>query len=193
MSLSFNLMVWLFVAFCQTTDIGKACMKVFPMSLTDADKATILDVHNKLRRQVAQGTETRGSPGPQPSASNMRQLKWDDELAQMAQTLVQQCVFGHDANRNVGNYICHIFAKRLKMSNSWKLSLVWLWTARFPVGQNLAIQFSTVQFKKSNWTSQISSWYNEVKYMDKSYVASFPLVIFHYVLDKFLTKWFKYN
>jgi hypothetical protein len=124
--LSLNLMVWLFVVFCQTTDIGKACMKVFPMSLTNADKATILDVHNKLRRQVAQGTETRGSPGPQPSASNMRQLKWDDELAQMAQTLVQQCVFGHDANRNVGNYICHNFAKSLGTSNSWKLSLAWL-------------------------------------------------------------------
>jgi Cysteine-rich secretory protein family len=125
-SVKFKFNDFIVCCICQTTDIGKACMKVFPMSLTDADKATILDVHNNLRRQVAQGTETKGSPGPQPSASNMRQLKWDDELAQMAQTLVQQCVFGHDANRNVGNYICHNFAKSLGMSNSWKLSLAWL-------------------------------------------------------------------
>ena len=29
---------------------------------------------------------------------------WDDELATMAQTHAQQCVFTHDSNRNVGQY-----------------------------------------------------------------------------------------
>jgi hypothetical protein len=34
----------------------------------------IVDVHNKLRRRVAQGYETLGAPGPQPSAANMREI-----------------------------------------------------------------------------------------------------------------------
>jgi hypothetical protein len=38
------------------------------------DKQTIVDLHNNLRRQVAQGTESRGNPGPQPSAANMRKI-----------------------------------------------------------------------------------------------------------------------
>jgi hypothetical protein len=42
--------------------------------VTDADIVTILSVHNDYRRKVAQGLETQGSPGPQPPASNMREL-----------------------------------------------------------------------------------------------------------------------
>ncbi|EFX62063.1 hypothetical protein DAPPUDRAFT_310405 [Daphnia pulex] len=133
---------------------GTACMKIVPMSVTATDKTLILDLHNKMRRQVAKGLEKRG---PQPAAANMREMSWDDELALMAQTHAQQCVFTHDVDRSV---------------------------ARFKVGQNLAIQFSTVEMKKSNWTSMIQSWYDEVKTMPASYVASFPssptVVIGHY-------------
>lgn len=49
-------------------------MKTIPMSITAADKALIVDAHNRLRRQVAKGLEKRGSPGPQPTATNMREL-----------------------------------------------------------------------------------------------------------------------
>jgi hypothetical protein len=41
---------------------------------SDADKQTIVNAHNNLRRQVAQGREAKGKPGPQPSAANMRQI-----------------------------------------------------------------------------------------------------------------------
>lgn len=44
------------------------------MSITAADKTLIVDMHNKLRRQVAKGLEKRGAPGPQPAASNMREI-----------------------------------------------------------------------------------------------------------------------
>jgi len=70
--------------------------------VTAADKKLIVDLHNQMRRRVAKGLEWRGSPGPQPPAANMRQLQWDDELALMAQTHANQCIFGHDPNRNVG-------------------------------------------------------------------------------------------
>ena len=36
-------------------------------------------------------------PGhPQPPASNMMELTWDPELARLAQTLADQCVFSHE-------------------------------------------------------------------------------------------------
>ena len=47
-------------------------------------------------------------------------------------------------------------------------------SARFTVGQNIAIQFSTKVISASNWTSQIASWYSEVTSMDKALVKKFP-------------------
>ena len=52
-----------------------------------ADKDAIVQKHNELRARVANGEETLGQPAGtgQPSASNMRQLVWNDELAAVAQ------------------------------------------------------------------------------------------------------------
>ena len=52
-----------------------------------ADKDTIVQKHNELRSRVANGKETRGQPAGtgQPKASNMRQLVWNNELAEIAQ------------------------------------------------------------------------------------------------------------
>ena len=35
-----------------------------------------------------------------PSASNMRQLEWDDDLAAVAQKWADQCSFDHDEKPN---------------------------------------------------------------------------------------------
>jgi len=63
-------------------------------------KQAILDKHNELRRKVAKGEETDGAPGPQPAASNMRKLVWNNELEAVAQRWADQCQFGHDSSRN---------------------------------------------------------------------------------------------
>lgn len=34
---------------------------------------------------MARGDETAGDPGPQPKGANIRELKWNDELADVAQ------------------------------------------------------------------------------------------------------------
>ena len=48
---------------------------------------------------VAKGEETLGFPGPQPPATDMYELKWDRELAIVAQRWVDQCdAEAHDAN-----------------------------------------------------------------------------------------------
>ncbi len=60
----------------QTTTFGAACAPADPSTskVTPSDIAIILELHNNYRRKVAQGNELRGNPGPQPQASNMRQL-----------------------------------------------------------------------------------------------------------------------
>ena len=51
-----------------------------------SEKQEIVDKHNELRSKVAKGLEIRGADGkPQPSASNMRKLSWDDDIAIVAQ------------------------------------------------------------------------------------------------------------
>ena len=52
-----------------------------------ADKDTIVQKHNELRSRIANGKEMLGQPKGigQPKASNMRQLEWNDQLAEIAQ------------------------------------------------------------------------------------------------------------
>jgi len=60
---------------CLTQGYGRNCGKpIYSGVNSNADKQTIVDVHNNLRRQVAQGREKRGSAGAQPSAANMRKM-----------------------------------------------------------------------------------------------------------------------
>jgi len=70
--------------------------------VSPADQQSIINTHNDLRRQVAKGRETQGKPGPQPPASNMRQLVWDADLARAAQVLTDRCNFGHDTSIPAG-------------------------------------------------------------------------------------------
>ena len=43
--------------------------------------------HNQLRSRVAQGLESRGVGGKgQPRASNMKKMRWNEDLAEVAQT-----------------------------------------------------------------------------------------------------------
>ena len=45
-----------------------------------------MKTHNELRIIVAQGLESRGVGGRQPSAANMKKMSWDEDLAEIAQT-----------------------------------------------------------------------------------------------------------
>lgn len=65
--------------------------------ITNNQKYEILEAHNHLRSSVAQG-QVAG----QPSAQNMREMVWDDELAAKAQQWANQCTFQHDPNRYIG-------------------------------------------------------------------------------------------
>lgn len=60
--------------------VGPACGVPLGRGISMADKSVILDLHNQLRARVANGVEVRGLPGPQPPASDMLELVWDDEV-----------------------------------------------------------------------------------------------------------------
>ena len=90
---------------CKYTGLGSSCGdKVCAYGLTQDEKNQIVDEHNKLRQRVARGEETLGFKGPQPAASNMNELVWDDELAVVAQRWTDPCTGGHDKNRKSANY-----------------------------------------------------------------------------------------
>ena len=115
---------------------------------TDAGKNLIVTTHNELRQKVAAGLETHGN---QPGASNMMKLVWNDELAEIAQRLVDQCKFAHDKNRNMcdGTY----------------------------AGQNIYMAWASKQTQDQVMDTvdqAVTSWYSEVeKPFDSSLIDPF--------------------
>ena len=98
--------------------------------------------HNRLRSRVASGLTRL------PPAMNMLEVHWDEELAQVAQRLADQCVFDHDCSecRRVG---------------------------RFSVGQNLYQAFTTRTEERTDWVGAIDSWFNEIELLPISSISSF--------------------
>ena len=128
--------------------------------ITEAQKYEILEAHNRLRSQVAQG-QVAGQPG----AQNMQELQWDEELAQTAQQWANQCIFEHDPARNTRTFVCFspIF---LSIVSTYRLLLTYmcLFSERFIMGQNLAIVWSTAPLQNYvTFSSRIQNWFNEVQ------------------------------
>jgi len=63
-------------------------------ALTAQEAASELAAFNQVRSNVA-----LGSVSGQPSAANMARLVWDADLAAVAQSWTDQCVFAHNPNR----------------------------------------------------------------------------------------------
>ncbi|CAL4059492.1 unnamed protein product, partial [Meganyctiphanes norvegica] len=122
--------------------------KIKQRGVTWKEKFEILEKHNSFRAKVARGEELRGYLGPQPSASNMRQLVWNNQLAEVAQAWANQCPHGHDC------YNCRKICSH-----------------NYPIGQN--IYFHWGHSKSSGWAQAIEDWYSEVVNMNKSLVDAF--------------------
>ncbi|XP_075835851.1 peptidase inhibitor 16 [Microtus pennsylvanicus] len=56
-------------------------------ALTEDEKQTMVELHNFYRAQVS------------PPASDMLQMRWDDDLAAFAKAYAQKCVWGHNKER----------------------------------------------------------------------------------------------
>ncbi|CAG2054148.1 unnamed protein product [Timema podura] len=84
---------------------GPLCVEYEPRPLSQEEKEIIVNIHNRMRSDVALGKEMKGEPGPQPQASDMMQMVWDDELARIAQQWADQCTPVHDDCRNVAMFL----------------------------------------------------------------------------------------
>ncbi|XP_075546492.1 scoloptoxin SSD43-like [Dermacentor variabilis] len=102
--------------------------------LSAAEKAEVLKAHNDYRSQVAQGR----LPGF-PAATNMYRLKWDNELAQVAQAFTNLCDDRHDKE-----------AQRR--------------TSKFPkVGQNIAWNYEPSETQVVDSAGRVKDWFDEYK------------------------------
>jgi len=125
---------------CTYTGPSDTCTaKTHDRELTEGAKAAIVEAHNEQRRKIARGEETSGS---QPAASNMKKLKWNDEIAAIAQRWADQCIFDHDVNRNT-------------VEGTW-------------VGQNAYFKGSSQKKDKETLMTEVGNeatlaWYNEVE------------------------------
>ncbi|XP_051164450.1 venom allergen 5-like [Leptopilina boulardi] len=115
--------------------------------LTKQQKNKILSEHNRYRQLVASGNEPRGNPrGPQPKAKSMPNLEWDHEIANIAQTQANSCIYAHDTCRNV---------------------------KRFSVGQNIA-QWPVAQGGQPQPVEAlVKLWYDEVALFNPRMVENF--------------------
>lgn len=83
------------------------------VSMDDAMKKAILDVHNKLRNDIASGKVEHYD-----QAANMMALQWDEGLAGTAAKNVHQCEMKHDDCRGTGKT-----ARENRTSKNWNLNL----------------------------------------------------------------------
>lgn len=118
--------------------------------VTEDAKYWLCNEINFLRLNVSLGKESRGSPGPQPHAANMRYMRWDDDLAAIAQAHADTCKYGHNHNRPRG------------------------------VGENIAMSGTTGPQNKEDWSgkklakTEMMGWYNEVEDWSRYDVSSYP-------------------
>ncbi|XP_037800286.1 CRISP/Allergen/PR-1-like [Penaeus monodon] len=129
---------------------NKAC-GIHREGVSEEEKKLILKEHNEYRAKVARGDESEGSPGPQPSAANMVELVWNQELADVAQAWCNTCPSTHDCND----------CRRVFSIDGF-------------VGQNLYWHFA---FQSDQvWSQALKAFYDEVKFVPKILVDKYLTV-----------------
>lgn len=83
---------------CQPNSIGKGnCNKIRVIPMTQELKTLIVKTHNDYRSTVASGKLTGSLNGI--TATRMDEMKWDNDLATVAEFHVKNCKFDHDKCR----------------------------------------------------------------------------------------------
>lgn len=67
------------------------------IDMNEPMKEALLDIHNKLRNDIALGNVANYE-----AAVNMSIMSWDDELAYLCKLNIASCAMIHDSCRNTG-------------------------------------------------------------------------------------------
>ncbi|KAB7495208.1 CRISP/Allergen/PR-1 [Armadillidium nasatum] len=134
---------------------GKACGSAYEQfKFSKKQINQLLSFHNKFRQRAANGKEIK-TQGTLPKAADMCQMKWDNELAAVAQKLANQCEFKHDCNE------CRYILNRKRINY---------------VGQNIAYSASNPKAsdKMAKFLEGANLWYSkEVGDFKDDYVAKY--------------------
>ena len=115
--------------------------------VTENDKELIVKLHNDYRSKVATGQERNG--GGLPTAANMLEMVWDEELSAVAQKLAETCIFKHDCGS----------CRRVRA---------------FSVGQNIGLSYNLRKPPAAaDWQNFIKGLYNEVSVFNKKYIQPY--------------------
>jgi hypothetical protein len=118
-----------------------------PIIPTSSQIQTIVDMHNEIRSKVNE-------------ASNLRFIKWDQDVARTAQRKAETCHLSHD---------CHSCRTLLNNRTVW-------------IGQNAYTAWNSGGYKPADlakvWTHAIDSWSREIK--DFTYGVRTDAMIGHY-------------
>ena len=129
-------------------DVGDACKinddYLVGIGLTVKEQEEMVDLHNKYRAEVAEG-KVSGLP----PAANMHQLKWNEDLAQVAQKWADQCLFDHDSGS----------ARKIPAFDK--------------VGQNIYLQKISKRVPGLKVKKAVKKWFGEVQDFDENQISPF--------------------
>nr|CAD7587688.1 unnamed protein product [Timema genevievae] len=154
---------------------GPLCVEYEPRPLSQEEKEIIVNIHNRMRSDVALGKEMKGDPGPQPQASDMMQMVWDDELARIAQQWADQCTPVHDDCRNVAMFLSgqSLGIREMNVIFPYEIMVNMFVPAMFRSGQNLGIRGMDKGFPDEIMVN-IDEWFNEVSLVQPDTVKQYP-------------------
>ena len=112
---------------CQfpTNQTAPQCGTVVERGVSSGEREEILTAHNTIRRDVKTG---KYADKNLPAAKEMPDMKWDDELATVAQRWADQCESGHDQCRDVPRfYVGQNFAASWGYPKDWTSNAVGQW------------------------------------------------------------------
>ncbi|XP_055595570.1 antigen 5 like allergen Cul n 1-like [Uranotaenia lowii] len=84
---------------CNGYSFGSNCTRPMLIKMTQKFVNLILNFHNEKRNKLACGSMRRYA-----SASSMQKLRWNDELAHMAEYNAKSCHFAHDQCHNTPKF-----------------------------------------------------------------------------------------
>ncbi|XP_063909821.1 venom allergen 5-like [Zophobas morio] len=160
------------VTLCEAT-----CGELYGNQISQADKQTIVDMHNYLRSLISQGKVPR-----QPQGKNLRVMTWDNILAKEAQKIANTCEFSHvkvyDQRFSVGQNLGWTSSSAVSGNKEWQ-AVIQRWfdehkDFRYPnVSKGVTGHYTQVVWADTHLVGCGFTWYRKNYWHEKLYVCNY--------------------